>query len=385
MKKVLSGNHAAAVAAQLARVQVSVGYPITPATHIYEALAEMKAKGEFPGEFIAAESEHSVMAALLGAATAGARTFTGTSSHGLAYMHEVLHWVAGARLPVVMVDVNRALAAPWNLWTDQTDSLSQRDTGWMQTYCSTNQEVLDTVLMSFKIAERVMLPSMVVLDGFTLSHSYEPVDVPSQAEVDAFLPPFKPEFLLDPANPMSFGSLTGPKEYLRLRRRMAADMADAEAAVDEVGREFGEKFGRSYGQLDAYRCEDADTVLVTSGAVGSTARAAVDSLREGGLKAGNLRLRSFRPFPAAALRKFVRPGMRLAVVDRNYSPGAGGIFAQEIKAALYPRPDVSVYGYVTGLGGGDITVELLREIWQKVDCAIKGVVPSPAVWVEDAR
>ncbi|MFI5350250.1 MAG: pyruvate ferredoxin oxidoreductase, partial [Elusimicrobiota bacterium] len=155
MKKILSGNHAAAVAAQLARVQVSVGYPITPATQVFEALAEMKSKGEFTGEFIAAESEHSVMAALLGAASAGARTFTATSSHGLAYMHEVLHWVAGARLPVVMVDVNRALAAPWNLWTDQTDSLSQRDTGWMQTYCSTNQEVLDTVLMSFKIAERV--------------------------------------------------------------------------------------------------------------------------------------------------------------------------------------------------------------------------------------
>ena len=385
MKKVLSGNHAAAVAAQLARVQVSVGYPITPATQIYEALAEMKAKGEFPGEFIAAESEHSVMAALLGAATAGARTFTGTSSHGLAYMHEVLHWVAGARLPVVMVDVNRALAAPWNLWTDQTDSLSQRDTGWMQTYCSTNQEVLDTVLMSFKIAERVMLPSMVVLDGFTLSHSYEPVNVPAQSEVDAFLPPYKPELILDPAKPMSFGSLTGPKDYLRLRRRMAADMAEAETAVDEVGREFGALFGRSYGQLDPYRCEDADTVLVTTGAVGSTARAAVDQLREGGLKAGNLRLRSFRPFPAAALRNFVRPGMRLAVVDRNYSPGAGGIWAQEIKAALYQRTDVSVHGYVTGLGGGDITVELLREIWHSVDCALKGAIPPPAAWVEDAR
>ncbi|MFI5345562.1 MAG: pyruvate ferredoxin oxidoreductase [Elusimicrobiota bacterium] len=384
MKKVLSGNHAAAVAAQLARVQVTAGYPITPATQVFEALAEMKSKGEFPGEFIATESEHSVMAALLGAASAGARTFTATSSHGLAYMHELLHWVAGARLPVVMVDVNRALAAPWNLGADQTDSLSQRDTGWMQTYCSTNQEVLDTVLMSFKIAERVMLPSMVVLDGFTLSHSYEPVDVPSQADVDAFLPPFRPEHLLDPAKPMTFGSLTGPKDYLRLRRRMAADMAEAEDCIEEAGREFGKAFGRSYGQLDAYRCEDADTLLVTSGAVGSTARAAVDALREKGRKAGNLRVRAFRPFPAKALRSFVQPGMRLAVVDRNYSPGAGGIFAQEIKAALYPRSGVAVHGYVTGLGGGDITVELLQEIWERVDAAPKSD-PAPSTWVEDAR
>ena len=384
MKKVLSGNHAAALAAHMARTQVTVGYPITPATQIYEVLAEMKAKGEFLGEFIAAESEHSVMAALLGASTAGARTFTATSSHGLAYMHELLHWVAGSRLPIVMVDVNRALAAPWNLWTDQTDSLSQRDTGWMQTYCSTNQEVLDTVLLSFKIAERVMLPSMVVLDGFNLSHSYEPVDIPSQAEVDAFLPPFRPELRLDPDNPISFGALTGPKDYLRLRRRMAADMAEAEDAIDEAGREFGQMFGRSYGQLDAYRREDAETLLVTSGAVGSTARAAVDALREKGLKAGNLRLRAFRPFPAKALKAFVKPGMKLAVVDRNYSPGAGGIFAQEIKAALYPRSGVSVHGYVTGLGGGDITIELLQEIWERVDGAPK-TDPVAATWVEDAR
>ena len=378
------GNHAAALAAKLARVQVAVGYPITPQTQAFEMLAEMKASGEFTGEFISAESEHSVMAAILGASTAGARTFTATSSQGLAYMHELLHWVAGARLPAVMVDVNRALAAPWNLWTDQTDSLSQRDTGWMQFYCSTNQEVLDTVLMSFKIAERVMIPAMVVLDGFTLSHSYEPVDVPSQEEVDAFLPAYRPELTLDPKRPMGFGALVGPKDYLRLRRRLAYDMAEAEDVIDEVGREFGRAFGRPYAQLDAYRCEDAQTVLVTSGAVGSTARAAVDALRERGLAAGNLRLRSFRPFPAKALRAFTRPGMRLAVVDRNYSPGAGGIWAQEIKAALYPRSSASVHGYVAGLGGGDITLELLQEVWQKVHDAPQGA-PEAETWVEDAR
>ena len=378
------GNHAAALAAKLARVQVAVGYPITPQTQAYEMLAEMKASGEFPGEFIAAESEHSVMAAVLGAATAGARAFTATSSQGLAYMHELLHWVAGSRLPVVMVDVNRALAAPWNLWTDQSDSLSQRDTGWMQFYCSTNQEVLDSVLMAYKIAERVSLPAMVVLDGFTLSHSYEPVEVPEQALVDSFLPPWRMEYFLDPADPKSFGGLVGPKDYMRLRRRMAADMAEAEEAIDEVGAEFGRVFGRSYGQLDPYRCEDARTILVTSGAVGSTARAAVDALRARGLAAGNLRLRSFRPFPAKALRAFVKPGTRLAVVDRDYSPGGGGIWASEIKAALYPRSSAAVYGYVAGLGGGDITVELLQEVWERVDAAPKDQ-PAPESWVEDAR
>ncbi len=384
MKKVLMGNHAAAVGAALARAQVVAAYPITPQTQSIELLAEMKEKGAFPGAYIAVESEHSAMAALLGAASAGARTFTATSSHGLAYMHELLHWVAGARLPVVMAEVNRALAAPWSLWTDQTDSLSQRDTGWLQFYCSTNQEILDTTIMAYKIAEAVRLPAMVVYDGFTLSHSYEPVEVPAQDAVDAFLPAYRPEQVLDTARPLAFGALVPPKEYLRLRRSMAADMARAETLIEEVGREFGEAFGRCYGVFDAYRCEDATTLLVTSGAVGSTARAAVDALRERGLAAGNLRIRAFRPFPAQALRRFLGRGVKLAVVDRNYSPGASGIFAQEIRAALYPataRPPV--FGYVAGLGGGDITVELLQEIWSKVDEG-KAEKTQPT-WAEDAR
>lgn len=383
-RKVLMGNHAAALGAALCRAQVVAAYPITPQTQSIELLAEMKAKGAFPGVYIPVESEHSAMSALLGAATAGARTFTSTSSHGLAYMHELLHWVAGARLPVVMEEVNRALAAPWSLWTDQTDSLAQRDTGWMQFYCSNNQEVLDATIMAYKVAEQVRLPAMVVLDGFVLSHSYEPVDVPDQAAVDAFLPPYRPEETLDPARPLAFGSLVQSREYLRLRRRMGADMSQAESVIEEVGRDFGRAFGRSYGLFDAYRCEDADTILVTSGAVGSTAVAAVDSLREKGLRAGNLRMRVFRPFPAKALRRFARPDVKLAVVDRDYSPGAGGIWFQEIKAALYAgaaRPPV--YGYVAGLGGGDITVELLEEIWRKVE---EGQADGKTVaWMEDAR
>lgn len=384
MRKVLTGNHAAGLGAVLARAQVVAAYPITPQTQSVEFIAELEARGEFQGRFMRVESEHSAMSALLGAASAGARTFTSTSSHGLAYMHELLHWVAGARLPVVMAEVNRALAAPWNLWTDQTDSLSQRDTGWMQFYCAANQEVLDTVLMAYRIAERVLLPAMVVLDGFTLSHTYEPVDVPSQEAVDRFLPPFCPERALDCARPVSFGGLVGPKEYFRLRRRMGADMDLALKEIEAAGREFAKAFGRPYGLWEEYRCEDAEVVLVTSGAVGSTAMAAVDGLRDEGLRAGNLRLRAFRPFPAEALRRFARPGVSLAVVDRNYSPGGTGIFFEEVRAALYALDaHPPVFGFIVGLGGGDITPELLQEIWK--DVRDGRADPAVAAWMEEAR
>lgn len=383
MKKVLMGNHAAAMGAVLARVQVASAYPITPQTQVVEYLAELKASGVFQGQYLKVESEHSAMAELLGAATAGARCFTASSSQGLAYMHEVLHWVAGARLPVVMADVNRALAAPWNLWTDQTDSLSQRDTGWLQLYCASNQEVLDTVLMAYKIAEKVLLPVMVVYDGFTLSHTYEPVDVPAQDDVDKFLPAYRPKQTLDCAAPISFGALANPKEYFRLRRRMDADMHLALNVINEVGQEFAEAFGRSYGLVEAYRCEDAETILVTSGAVGSTAMAAVDELRGEGKRAGALRVRAFRPFPAEAIASFARPGTTFAVVDRNYSPGSTGIFCSEIKASLYGTGvNVPVHGTIAGLGGGDITPELLKEIWHGAGSVQSSSEPA---WVEDAR
>ncbi len=384
MRKVLMGNHAATLGAVLARAQVVAAYPITPATQVVELIAEMEAKGEFSGRFMRIESEHSAMAALLGAASAGARCFTATSSQGLAYMHELLHWVSGARLPIVMVDVNRALAAPWNLWTDQTDSLSQRDTGWIQLYCATNQEVLDTVLQAYKIAERVQLPAMVVLDGFTLSHVYEPVDVPTQEQADAFLPPWDAPRRLDPAAPAGFGAMEGPKGYMRLRKRLALDMERAEDETERAGAEFGREFGRDYGVIETYRTADADTVLLTSGAVGSTAKQAVDELREAGRKAGVVRVRLFRPFPAKTLRRVLRQGQKVAVVDRNYSQGQQGIFCEELKAAMYGLPErPEIYGYVAGLGGGDITVELLKEIWLETDSG-KASALEPA-WMEDPR
>lgn len=383
MKKVLMGNHAAAVAAALARVDVASAYPITPQTQSVELLAEMAADGRFGGRLVLCESEHTAMSALLGAASVGARTFTATSSQGLAYMHELLHWVSGARLPVVMAEVNRALAAPWNLWSDQTDSLAQRDTGWLQLYCASVQEVLDTTLIAYRVAERVSLPVMVVYDGFTLSHTYEPVDVPDQALVDRFLPPWRPKETLDPAQPGSFGGLVQPKDYIRLRRRIEHDMARAEAELVAAGREFREVFGRDYGLFEAHRLEDAEVVLVLSGAPASTAVAAVDRLRAEGLRAGLLRLRAVRPFPTARLRAALPKGARVAVVDRSYSPGATGILFQELKAALYPwASDHPMAGYVTGLGGGDVTVELLCDVWKDAHAGREAAVSA---WVEDER
>ncbi len=383
-KQVLMGNHAVAVGAALSRAQVVAAYPITPQTQVVELLAEMHAEGSFTGRFMRVESEHSAMAALIGASTAGARTFTASSSQGLAYMHEMLHWAAGARLPIVMANVNRALGAPWILWTDQTDSLSQRDTGWMQVYCASNQEVLDSVIMSYKVSERLMVPTMVVLDGFILSHTYEPIDVPEAEAVDRFLPPLKPRDPLMTSRPRTYGSLPTPKDFFRLRRRLAADMDSALGVIEEVGAEFGKVFGRSYGLFEAYRCEDAEAVLVTSGSAAQTALEAVDELRKQGRKAGNLRMRVFRPFPAEALRRFVKPEVPLIVVDRNFSQGQQGIFCEELQAALFPlkrRPPV--YGFVAGLGGGDITVELLKETW--LDAVAGKVKPGEPAWVEDSR
>ena len=384
MRKTLMGNQAAAIGAALARAEVVSAYPITPATQVVEHLAEMRSHGEFDGTFLKVESEHSAMAALIGASTTGARTFTATSSQGLAYMHELLHWASGARLPIVMVDVNRGLAAPWILGTDQIDSLSQRDTGWMQFYCADSQEVLDTVLMAYRISEQLLLPSMVVLEGFFLSHTYEPVDVPDREAVDRFLPPFKPAIRLDRTQPVNFGALPSTKEYFRLRRRLADDMERAKQVITDTGLEFAAAFGRSYDMIEPYRIEDADTLLVTSGAVGSTAKAAVDALRAEGHRAGALRIRVFRPFPAEALLALVRPGVPLAVVDRNFSMGSSGIFCAEIRSALFPvRANVEVAGFVAGLGGGDITVDLLKEIWH--EARARTADERETVWMEDAR
>jgi pyruvate/2-oxoacid:ferredoxin oxidoreductase alpha subunit len=363
MKKVMMGNHALSWGATLARTQVIAAYPITPQTQVVELLSEMCASKKLDAKFIKVESEHSAMAACIGASLAGARTFTATSAQGLALMHELLHWASGGRNPVVMGNINRSMAPGWSIWTDQNDSLSQRDTGWIQFYCSSNQEVVDTVIQAFKVSEALMIPSMVILDAFALSHTYEVVEIPDQSKVDAYLPPFNPPVRLTPADPHAFGGLTGPEHYFELRYKLQKDMEKAPALIEETGREYEKMFGRYLGQVEDYRCEDADLILITSGTAGYTARVGVDLLRLDGIKAGNLRIKMFRPFPFEKVREIVSRAQKVAVVDRNISYGHHGIFYQEVKSALYgTNHEPPLFGYIAGLGGRDITPEMFKDI-----------------------
>ncbi|MEW6455404.1 MAG: pyruvate ferredoxin oxidoreductase [Acidobacteriota bacterium] len=363
MRKVIMGNHSLSYGALLSRVQVISAYPITPQTQVVELLSEMCASGELKAKFINVESEHSAMAALIGASAAGARTFSATSAHGLTLMHELLHWAAGARLPIVLGNINRAMAPGWTIWADQTDSLSQRDTGWIQFYCSSNQEVLDTIIQAFKISEKVLLPSMIVLDAFFLSHTYEPVDIPDQVVVDEYLPPYKPKYVLDTKDPHTFGGITSPEYYYEIRYKMEMGMRESVEVIKQAGKEYGELFGREYGLIEDYRCEDAEIIFITSGTAASTAKVVVDELREEGKKVGNLKIRVFRPFPFKELRRIIEHAKKVAVIDRNISFGHHGIFAQEVKSALYNHSNIPVFGFVAGLGGRDINPQTIKEIY----------------------
>jgi pyruvate/2-oxoacid:ferredoxin oxidoreductase alpha subunit len=356
MKMLLKGNEAAAYGARLARPQVIAAYPITPQSPIYEKLSEWDGKGTLGARMMRVESEHSAMAACLAASMTGVRTFTATASQGLALMHEILHFASGMRAPIVMVNVNRSLAAPWSFWSDQTDSLSQRDTGWLQFYVADNQEALDTVIQAYKVSETVLLPSMVVLEAFYTSHFMEPVEVPEQEEVDEFLPPFEPAFQLDPRQPATLCQTVTQAQYAEFKLMRQAAMEKALQAVGAVHEEFAEQFGRQYSLLDCYRHEDAEIVLVTAGTIGSTARVAVDELREDGRKVGLVRIRLFRPFPKAALIETLKHARRIAVIDRNISPGQEGVFSEELKAALYAGDHrIPVFSFVLGLGGTNVS------------------------------
>lgn len=363
MKKVITGNHAVSYGAMVSRAEVIAAYPITPQTQIVELLSEFCASGKLKAKFIKVESEHSAMAACIGASITGARAFTATSAQGLALMHELLHWAAGGRLPIVLANVNRAMAPGWSVWSDQNDSLSQRDTGWMQIYCESNQEVLDSVIQGFKIAEEVCLPLMLVLDAFVLSHTSEPVDIPDTKEVDKYLPPYNPKIKLNVEDPHAFGGLLSPEHYIEMRYILQREMDRALEVAKRADKEFRELFGRSYGIIEPYRCQDAEIIMVTSSTITGTARTVIDNLREKGKPVGLLKIRLFRPFPGKEIKEVLLKAKKVLVVDRNISYGASGIFYQEIKAALYneaQRPPI--FGFITGLGGRDVTPEILKEM-----------------------
>lgn len=381
MKLVLEGSQAVAEAVRLAKVKVISAYPITPQTHIVEFLSDYCANGKLNAKYIHVESEHSALATLIGAASAGVRTFTATSSQGLALMHELLHWTAGARLPVVMAEVNRALGAPWNVWNDQIDSLAQRDTGWIQLYCEDSQEALDTTIQSFYLAEAVNLPVMIVLDAFFISHTYEPVDLPEQDDVNRFLPSYIPKFKMDTKNPCSFNQMSPPAVFMEMRYNMQLAMEHLLQSFPEMEDNFYNIFGRRYGAVEPVMCDDAEIILVTSGAVTSTCRHVIKRLREQGEKVGLMKIKMFRPFPEEEIRRVLAKTSKVAVIDRNFSFGVSGIFAQEVRAALCGMPDAPVvFGYIAGLGGRDITPGTIEEIYKRTKRDQKPLVNSQ--WME---
>jgi len=377
MKKTMLGNYAASWGAQLARVQVIAAYPITPQTLIVEKLSDIVADGELDAKFIKVESEHSAMAACIGASATGARAYTATSAQGLALMHEMLHWAALARMPIVMTNVNRAMAPGWSIWADQNDSLSQRDTGWMQIYASSAQEILDSTLIGYKVSEKVLLPTLISFDAFFLSHTMEVVDMPEIELIDKYLPPYKPEYKMDVNDPRSFGALTDEQYYYEFRYKMQKAMDEAVDVIKEAGKEYEKITGRAYNLIHPYRCEDADMILVTSGTIAETTNVAVDELRAEGKKVGNLRIRVIRPYPKKEILEVVKGVKKLAVIDRNISPGYSGIFSQELKSALYNEVDIPVRSYIAGLGGRDVKIEDIKDM---ANDTLKNDAPNDLIW-----
>jgi len=370
MRCFIEGSMAVAQAVSLCRPNVICAYPITPQTHIVENLARMVADGSIKSEFINVESEFAAASVCLGASAAGARAYTATSSQGLMLMSEVLFNIAGLRLPVVLTCANRALSAPLSIWNDHEDSLALRDSGLIQIYVEDNQEAADAHIQAFRIAEdrRVMLPVMVCMDGFVLTHSFEPVDIPSQEEVDHFLPSYEPLYCLTPKRPLTFGSFAEPDKYMEARIALHKAVEESESVIAEVARDFERAFGRSYGELiQKYECEDAEVVLVAMGSVLGTIKDVVDELRAEGRRVGCLKVRTFRPFPKQAIREALSGIRRVVVLDKDISLGSGGILAAEIRDALFAQGASNVGSLIIGLGGRDVSKQTIRKIFERCE------------------
>ncbi len=382
MKKVITGDHAVAIGAKLCRVDVVPAYPITPQTLIIEHIADFVNDGELDTKFLTMESEHSVMSAAAAASAAGARVFTATSSQGLAFMHEMLYATAPLRLPIVMANASRTLGGPPGIWCEYNDSMGARDSGWLQLYVEDNQEALDMIIQSFRIAEdkRVLLPVMPCLDGFVLTHTVEPVEIPTQEEVDSFLAPYEPDIILDPARPAMIGTFM-PSEYImEVRRQTVGAFESAKDVIREVNDEFAKKFGRDYGGLvDTYRMHDAKVALITMGTVTSTSREVVDDLRQKGEKVGIIKLRFFRPFPSEELRKLVTNLDALGVFDRSISYHGGGPVYNEVRSALFGLT-IPVINHLAGLGGRDVTKEQIFKMFELTSYAAKGETVKEVNW-----
>ena len=364
MLKQTEGSRAVAEAIALARPQVICAYPITPQTHIVEALGELVKGGELTGcEFINVESEFAALSVAIGASAAGARTYTATSSQGLLFMAEAVYNAAGLGLPIVMTIGNRAIGAPINIWNDHSDSMSMRDAGWIQLYAETNQEALDLHIQAFRLAEELSCPVMVCMDGFILTHAYDRVDVPSQAQVDAFLPPFEPRQVLDPSEPVTMGAMVGPEAFTEVRYLAHHKQLRALQLIPQLSAAFALQFGRASGGLiRTYRTSDAETIVVGLGSVNGTVQEVVDELRDDGEKIGSVGICSFRPFPLAALRDSLQHAKRVVVLEKCLAVGLGGIVSDGVRKSL---SGIQLNGYtvIAGLGGRAITRESLKQLF----------------------
>ncbi len=358
------GSQAVADAIALCRPEVICAYPISPQTHIVESLSDKVRTGELsPCEYVSVESEFAAMSVAIGASAAGARPYTATASQGLLFMAEALYNASGLGLPIVMTVANRAIGSPINIWNDHSDSMSQRDSGWIQLYAESGQEALDLHIQAFMLAERLSLPVMVCMDGFILTHAYERVDVPGQEQVDAFLPPFEPRQVLDPAEPVTIGAMVGPEAFSEVKYLMHAKQMQALDLIPEIAAEFKEIFGReSGGLISGYRIEDAETVVLALGSVLGTIQDVVDELREKGVSIGALGVKTFRPYPLEEVRKALAGAQRVVVLEKAFAIGVGGIVGQNVRLALSGTP-IRVYDVVAGLGGRPITKRSLRGLF----------------------
>jgi len=393
--RIITGNEAAALAVKLARPGVIAAYPITPQTKLAEVLSEYVEKGELKAEYVRVESEHSSLTVCISASTVGARVFTATSSNGLLYMHEQLHWAAGSRLPVVMCCVNRGVGAPWSIFNDQQDSFSQRDTGWIQLYCRDNQEILDTVLQAYRIAEEVYLPVMVCYDGFVLSHTMMPVDIPDAGVVNRFLPPYTPHTTLSPdepvtINPVFFASRRENAQgvlcdgYMEMRYKMQNAFERSRTIITAASDEWAALSGRDHGgMIWEYLTEDADLILTGMGSIATEATLAADALRAEGIKAGVVGIRAFRPFPKEEVARVFAGARAIAVFEKCISYGYEGGVCSDLKAALYGTDiRVPIHNYIAGLGGRDVkTRELVEAARTTFEAALAGDAENKTTWL----
>jgi len=379
---VIEGSRAVAEAVKLCQPKVISAYPITPQTHIVEDLSQMVADGEIDCEYVVVESEFAAASVVMGASTTGVRTYTATTSQGLLLMYEVLFNIAGSRLPINLTCANRAVSAPISIWNDQQDSVVVRDAGWLQFYCEDSQECHDIQPIAFKIAEdpRVRLPVMTMMDGFILTHTYEPIKLMEQEQVDQYLPPFDPVVKLDPARPLTFGAFAMPDTYHEIRYMTNRAMMNSKSVIENAFKEFGEIFGREYHPyFEEYRTEDADIILLTMGSLAGTIKDTVDQLRDDGEKVGLLKLRTARPWPAAELRKALDHASIVAVMEKDISLGHEGTISSDLKTAFHRHDGPLIHSFVAGLGGRDIPIADIKWTYEKAK-SLREPVDGP-IWV----